>query len=40
MKTKIQSSKTVMLEFNHSLSQIMFSVVNIVMMFAPFGSLI
>jgi proton glutamate symport protein len=40
MKTKIQSAKTVMLEFNHSLSQIMFSVVNIVMMFAPFGSLI
>jgi proton glutamate symport protein len=37
MKTKDDSAKSTMLAFNRSLSEIMFSVVNIIMLFAPFG---
>lgn len=37
MKTESKSAKTTMLAFNDSLSQVMFSVVNIVMQFAPWG---
>jgi proton glutamate symport protein len=37
MKCEAKESKSVMLAFNDSLSQIMFSVVNIVMLFAPWG---
>lgn len=37
MHTKHKSAKTFMLDFNKSLSEIMFTVVNMVMQFAPFG---
>lgn len=37
MKTKQDDARSVMLAFNKSLSEIMFSVVNLVMSFAPFG---
>lgn len=37
MNCKIQEAKKIMLDFNFGLSNVMFSVVNLVMMFAPFG---
>lgn len=37
MKTKSESAKKTMLAFNESLSEIMFTLVNLVMLFAPIG---